>query len=196
MMYRKLNLLNHLKALKMFYFSGQGDVLEQFVSQLFHNDSECTLKDNSLFFISNCFENALKQTMQSSMSSGTDDLQDFFLASSSSQTVYMSGSPSSYFHNLEFAYIKVEDQISKKKIGEGGNHQLRAPVLLMNLHNIEDHVMLRYKRKSPLDLVITDQAIAKYNRIFFTLLKLKKILQLLKECWKELNQKDFKNLRS
>ena len=32
MMYRKLNLLGHLKALKVFYLSGQGDILNHFAS--------------------------------------------------------------------------------------------------------------------------------------------------------------------
>lgn len=60
MIYRKLNLLNHLKALKMFFFSGQGDVMESFAAQLFHNDADCTVKDNSIFFINNCYEFALR----------------------------------------------------------------------------------------------------------------------------------------
>ena len=38
MMYRKLNLLGHLKALRLFYLSGQGDILEQFTEKLFHNN--------------------------------------------------------------------------------------------------------------------------------------------------------------
>jgi hypothetical protein len=60
MMYRKLNLLRHLKALKVFYLSGQGDIMETFAQQLFHSNQECTLKDNSLYFFNNCFEFALK----------------------------------------------------------------------------------------------------------------------------------------
>ena len=53
MMYRKLNLLRHLKALKVFYLSGQGDIMETFAQQLFHSNQECTLKDNSLYFFNN-----------------------------------------------------------------------------------------------------------------------------------------------
>ena len=64
--------------------------------------------------------------------------------------------------------------------------------LMLNLHNLENHLKLNYKRTYPLDLVITEQSLVKYNRIFFTLLKVKKILQLLKECWKNLNAGEFK----
>ena len=125
------------------------------------------------------------------------DDQDAFFNTESSQTVHMSGSPSSYFSNLEFSYIGVKEQINKNsKVVEENSKELKAPVLLLNLHNIEDHLVLNYKRKSPLDLVITDQAISKYNRIFFALLKLKKVLSLLKECWKELNQRYFKTLKT
>lgn len=60
MMYRKLNLLRHLKALKVVYLSGQGDIMETFAQQLFHSNQECTLKDNSLFFFNNCFDFATK----------------------------------------------------------------------------------------------------------------------------------------
>ena len=53
---------------------------------------------------------------------------------------------------------------------------------------------MRYKREYPLDLVITDQCIQKYNKIFFSLLKVKKILLLLKDCWKNLTSMEFKKL--
>ena len=36
MMYRKLNLLAHLKSLKLFYLSGQGDIMDHFASLLFY----------------------------------------------------------------------------------------------------------------------------------------------------------------
>lgn len=65
-------------------------------------------------------------------------------------------------------------------------------MLMLSLHNLESHLKLDYKRKYPLDLVITEQSLVKYNRIFFTLLKVKKVLQLLKECWKTLNSAEFK----
>ena len=41
------------------------------------------------------------------------------------------------------------------------------------LHNLEGFVILKYKRDYPVDLVLTDQCIVKYNRIFFALLKVK-----------------------
>jgi hypothetical protein len=59
MMYRKLNLFNHLKALKVFFMAGEADIMDAFASQLFYANQECTLKDNSLFFVNNCFDMAL-----------------------------------------------------------------------------------------------------------------------------------------
>lgn len=44
MMFRQQQLLNHFKALRVVYLSGQGDILEQFASQLFNDNYECTLK--------------------------------------------------------------------------------------------------------------------------------------------------------
>jgi len=64
--------------------------------------------------------------------------------------------------------------------------------LLLNLHNLESHLQLNYRRRYPVDLVITDSCLTKYNRIFFSLLKVKKILLLLKHCWKQLNSVEFK----
>jgi len=60
MMYRKLNLLTHLKALKLVYLSSQGDIADLFVSQVFNSNIECSLKDNTLYFFNNCFEYAVK----------------------------------------------------------------------------------------------------------------------------------------
>lgn len=59
MMFRKLNLMMHLKALRIFYLAKEADILEAFTSQLFHNNQECTLKDNSLYFLNNCFDYAI-----------------------------------------------------------------------------------------------------------------------------------------
>lgn len=78
---------------------------------------------------------------------------------------------------MEFEYIEQESM---------------NDTLMLNLHNLENHLKLNYRRAYPLDLVITEQSLVKYNRIFFTLLKVKKILQLLKECWKNLNATEFK----
>lgn len=63
---------------------------------------------------------------------------------------------------------------------------------MLNLHNLETHLILKYKRLYPMDLVITDQCIVKYNRIFFTLLRVKTVLQMLKQCWKDLNSVEFR----
>jgi hypothetical protein len=46
-------------------------------------------------------------------------------------------------------------------------------MMMMDLHNLEGFIALRYKREYPVDLVLTDQCIGKYNRVFFTLLKVK-----------------------
>lgn len=81
--------------------------------------------------------------------------------------------------NLEFKYIEPM--------------QSRA-AMLMNLHNLDSFIQLSYSREYPLDLVLTDQSISKYNRIFFSLLKVKKILLLLKDCWKLLTGIEFKRL--
>lgn len=69
MMFRQQNLLNHLKALRVVFLSGQGDIVEQFASQLFHDNYECTLKQNSVFFLNNCFDLATKYVEKK-----TDDL--------------------------------------------------------------------------------------------------------------------------
>lgn len=67
-------------------------------------------------------------------------------------------------------------------------------MMLMDLHNLETFITLKYHRDYPVDLVLTDQCIVKYNRVFFTLLKVKQILILLKDCWKELSAREFKRL--
>ena len=58
MIYRKSNFLNNLQALKMFYLGSRGDILDLFSSLLFHDNKECTLKDNSLLYVNNCFDEA------------------------------------------------------------------------------------------------------------------------------------------
>ena len=59
MMFRKLNLIMHLKALRVFYLAKEADITEAFCGQLFHDNQECTLKDNSLYFLNNCFDYAV-----------------------------------------------------------------------------------------------------------------------------------------
>ena len=67
-------------------------------------------------------------------------------------------------------------------------------LLLMNLHNIENTFQLDYKAQYPLTLLLTPSAMQKYNRMFFTLVKVKKVLQLLKDAWKELCTREFKKI--
>ena len=55
-----------------------------------------------------------------------------------------------------------------------------------------EHVKLVYKRKYPLDLVISEQCIEKYNSIFFFLLRLKRINELLHHLWKHLSTAEFR----
>ena len=90
-----------------------------------------------------------------------------------------------YYQNLSFDYID-------KKRGRNDDMQ----ILMMNLHNVENYVTLKYNRDYPLDLVISDQCVLKYNRVFFTLIKVKKILLLLKGCWKDINTVEFRRVTS
>ena len=55
-----------------------------------------------------------------------------------------------------------------------------------------DNFRLNYKRKYPLDLVISDQCIDKYNSVFFFLLKLKRMNQTLSSLWKYLSSVEFR----
>ena len=48
----------------------------------------------------------------------------------------------------------------------------------------------------PLNLVITDNCLDKYNRIFFTVLKVKKVIGMLKDCWKVLNGREFRTMKA
>jgi hypothetical protein len=60
MIYRKSNFLNNLQALKMFYLGSRGDILDLFSSLLFYDNRDSTLKDNSLLYVNNCFDEASK----------------------------------------------------------------------------------------------------------------------------------------
>ena len=59
MMYRKVNLFSHLKALRVFYLCEESDIMDAFANQLFHPNQECNVKENSLYFLNNCFEFAI-----------------------------------------------------------------------------------------------------------------------------------------
>jgi len=55
-----------------------------------------------------------------------------------------------------------------------------------------DNVRLNYKTKYPLDMVISDQCIDKYNSIFFFLMKIKRINHVLASLWKFLSSQEFR----
>ena len=66
--------------------------------------------------------------------------------------------------------------------------------VLMTLHSMENYLSLQYKVEYPLNLVLTENCLKKYNRMFFTILKVKKILLLLTGCWKQLNSVEFQRI--
>lgn len=55
-----------------------------------------------------------------------------------------------------------------------------------------ENIRLIYKRKYPLDMVISDNCLEKYNAIFFFLLKLKRMSQILSSLWKYLGSNEFR----
>jgi hypothetical protein len=55
-----------------------------------------------------------------------------------------------------------------------------------------EQLRLVYKRRYPLDMVISEQCIDKYNCIFYFLLKLKRLLQILASLWKYLSSVEFR----
>lgn len=59
-MFRRLRLFKHLEALKSFYFCNQGDVISLFLSSVFNDDFESTVKENSLSFINEQFDLAIR----------------------------------------------------------------------------------------------------------------------------------------
>jgi hypothetical protein len=69
-----------------------------------------------------------------------------------------------------------------------------TPILMLNLHSMENFLLLNYFVPYPLDLVITDDCQIKYNRIFFTILRVKKVIGMLKDCWKVLNSREFRKV--
>jgi hypothetical protein len=44
----------------MFYLGSRGDILDLFSALLFNDNLDSTLKDNSLLYVNNCFEDASK----------------------------------------------------------------------------------------------------------------------------------------
>lgn len=51
---------------------------------------------------------------------------------------------------------------------------------------------LVYKREYPVDLVISEQCLDKYNAVFFFLLRLKRLSTLLSNLWRYLSTQEFK----
>lgn len=58
-----------------------------------------------------------------------------------------------------------------------------------------DNVRLGYKLKYPLDMVISEQCIDKYNSIFFFLMKIKRINNVLAILWKFLSSHEFRRIK-
>ena len=59
---------------------------------------------------------------------------------------------------------------------------------------MHEFVKLNYTAEHPLNSVISDQCIGKYNKIFFFLLKLKRVSYCLTLIWKELNSGEFRKI--
>lgn len=53
--------------------------------------------------------------------------------------------------------------------------------------NMSDVVWLQYANNYPLDLVISEQCLNKYNQVFFFVIKIKRLQQILGDLWKKLN---------
>ena len=63
MIFRRLRLLQHLEALRHFYLFYAGDILSLFMSSIFNDDFDSSLKEPSLGFINNQFELAIKLSL-------------------------------------------------------------------------------------------------------------------------------------
>ena len=57
---------------------------------------------------------------------------------------------------------------------------------------IGEYVRLDYATEHPLDRVISQQCMNKYNALFFFLLKLKRVNHCLTLIWKQLNGAEFR----
>lgn len=75
-MYRRLSFLKHLEVLKKFYFCNQGDVISLFMQSVFNDDIESTVKENSVSFINNQLEIAIR--LSQPFSSEEQDSEDVF----------------------------------------------------------------------------------------------------------------------
>jgi len=153
------------------------------VAEVFHSYQECTLKDNSLDYLNNSWEFAIRQIEGANSASATaigKDSQDELI-----KNHHFLGA------NFKFTYLEARESASSKK------EQMRQiQKLMLHVHNVDSFLRLDYFRQFPLDLVLTDAALLKYNRIFFTLVKVKQVLSMLKQCWKWLNSTNFRRLRS
>ena len=68
-----------------------------------------------------------------------------------------------------------------------------SPNLLFNIQNTPDYLELDYKRRAPLDLIITEHTLKKYNKIFFFVAKIKWLRLVLSSQWKFLQAKEFRS---
>mmetsp|Transcript_11229 Transcript_11229/g.11288 ORF Transcript_11229/g.11288 Transcript_11229/m.11288 type:complete len:131 (-) Transcript_11229:41-433(-) len=84
--------------------------------------------------------------------------------------------------NFEFLPVNEEQQLNKN--------------FFFNMFNIGDFIRLNYLRIYPLDMAISQQCIHKYNAIFFFIIKMKRINQILSMLWKYLSSSEFKRIPS
>lgn len=68
------------------------------------------------------------------------------------------------------------------------------PNFFFTISNIGEFVKLEYQTEHPLDRVISQQCMSKYNTLFFFLLKLKRTIYCLTLLWKELNGAEFRRI--
>ena len=68
LMYRKLSLVQHLAAVKAVFMSGNGDILEQFIGNLFAEDSQTHIAHVSNDIVNNALELSLRRSAAKSIS--------------------------------------------------------------------------------------------------------------------------------
>ena len=68
----------------------------------------------------------------------------------------------------------------------------KSPDFFFTVQNIHEYVRLHYETENPIDRVISQLCLDKYNTIFFFLLKIKRVNHCLTQIWKELNSAEFR----
>ena len=68
LMYRKLSLVQHLAAVKAVFMSGNGDILEQFIGNLFAENSQTHIAHVSNDIVNNALELSLRRSAARSIS--------------------------------------------------------------------------------------------------------------------------------